>query len=297
MLFVNAWELAVAFADLARRMPSAALMDCVPATVGAQLRQQGLTGLKRAVGHQIHHRSFARVAREFEVFLPKSSDCAASLHRDYGVETGRCLVTLAPLHLDSWKPGAWTYSAPARLLFVGNDFARKGGEFLLRLYTEHMSSTCTLTIASNDPALAARPLPSGVELLRGQSREDLLKVFQRSDIFVFPTQQDYTPEVVAEALAVGLPCIVGDVDGARDLIRDGETGFVMPRGAGTEHWAKHLRDLISNPEERNRMSKCARAFAEEKLAFEDYERLVTEAVERLRARATELRERRESSFK
>jgi glycosyltransferase involved in cell wall biosynthesis len=283
ILLVNAWELVVAFRDVARRLPAAAVLDSVPATMDTQLRQRGKGGWKRALANQIHHRSFAAAARDFHLFLPKGSDCAGSLQRDYGVKEDRCFVTLAPQHLNSWKPGTRSYSPPARLLFVGNDFARKGGDFLLRLYAEYLSPACSLTIASNDPLLAKRSLPPGVQWLSGRNRDQLLQVYQDSDIFVFPTQQDFTPEVMAEALAVGLPCIANDIDGIRDLIHDGETGFVMPRDAGAERWASQLRHLVANPAELSRMSRCARTFAEQRLGFDRFEALIKDVIGRLRA--------------
>ncbi|HWF07182.1 MAG TPA: glycosyltransferase family 4 protein [Bryobacteraceae bacterium] len=284
-LLVNCWELAVAFRDVAARVPSAVVMDAVPATIRAQLRQQGISGFKRSLADWAHHRAFSRAAKHLAVFFPKSSVCSASLQQDYGVAADRCFVTLAPQHLDVWKPCPQRPSAPpVRLLFVGNDFARKGGELLLRLYSERLSDKCTLTIASNDPALTARALPAGVELLRDHTRDQLLPVFQRSHLFVFPTQQDYTPEVVAEALAAGVPCVTGEVDGTRDLIRDGENGFVMPRAAGFAQWAERLSGLVADPEQLRHMSQVARRFAEEKLDFEKFETMLGSALDRLRPR-------------
>lgn len=153
----------------------------------------------------------------------------------------------------------------------------------MRLFSEHLAHTCTLTIASNDPALAERQLPPGVQLLRGKNREQLLDVYQQSDIFVFPTLQDYTPEVVAEALAVGLPCLVNDVDGARDLVRDGETGFLISRDAPTHLWAERIQRLATDPGELARMSHRARHFAEEMLSLEHFDKLVANVIDRLRS--------------
>lgn len=288
LLLVNAWELVVAFRHLARRVPAAAYMDSVPATITAQFRERGMNDWKRWLSHQVHHRSFARAAREFDLFLPKSSDCAESLYRDYGIERERCHVTLAPLPLDSWKPAGRTYSGPLRLLFVGNDFVRKGGDFLLRMYSEHLAGSCILTIASNAQAMAARELPAGVEWLHGKNREQLLEVYRACDVFVFPTQQDYAPFVVAEALAVGLPCLVSDVSGVRDLISDGESGFVMPRGSPAGLWAERILGLATNPTELLRMSACARRTAEEKLDFNRFVDLLRDVVDRLRSQQTRI---------
>ena len=283
ILLVHGWEMAVAFRDLARRVPAAVMMDSVPATVDTQRRRQGFKDWKRWLSHQVHHRAFQRAAREFDFFLPKSSDGAASLQRDYGVERERCLVTYAPQNLEVWKPGARRDSLPLRLLFVGNDFARKGGDFLLRLYAEHLAGTSSLTIASNDPSIEARKLPPGVQWLRGLKRDQLVEVYRASDLFVFPSRQDYAPQVLAEALASGLPSLVNDFDGARDLVQDGETGFVFTLDAPAEVWAERVKRIAANPGELARMSARARQVAEEKLGLDRFERLITEVIEKLRA--------------
>jgi glycosyltransferase involved in cell wall biosynthesis len=140
-----------------------------------------------------------------------------------------------------------------------------------------------LTIASNDPSLAARKLPPGVQWLRGKNREQLLEVYRESDIFVFPSQQDYAPQVLAEAMAAGLPCLVNDFDGARDLVHSGETGFVFTLDTPAEVWAEHVKRLAANPGELIRMSACARQLAEEKLGVDRFEHLIAEVIERLRA--------------
>jgi glycosyltransferase involved in cell wall biosynthesis len=283
ILIVHGWECVTAFRDLAQRMPAAAMMDAVPATMDRQLRLRGLDGWKRRLTHRVHDRAFRKAAREFRFFLPKSSDCAASLEHDYGVNREDCFVTLAPQDTEAWTPGQRSFSPPWRLLFVGNDFARKGGDFLLRLYSEHLASFCTLTVASNDASLVGRQLPAGVQLLRGATREQMLQAYRDSHVFVLPTQQDFAPQVLAEASSTGLPCLASAADGVRDLIRDGETGFVMPRDASTQLWAARIQRLLADPAELQRMSERARRFAEEALNLRRFELLVSDVVDRLRA--------------
>lgn len=286
ILLVNAWELAAGFRNLARRMPAAAVLDAIPATFDFQLRLQGAGGWKRSAAHRLHNRSFQLAAREFDIFLPMGSDCAESLQRDYGVEPGKCTaLTLAPQDLEvSRLPAGRSYSSgPVRLLFVGKDFFRKGGDFLLKLFAEHLADTCRLTIVSSDPGLNGRDLPRGVERFTHISLEQLRDVYRTSHIFVFPTQQDFMPQVLAEALAFGLPCISNDVGAVKDLVRDGETGFLMSRGSSAEDWAERLGRLISNPRELADMSFRARCFAENELSFDRFDKLLVGVVERLRA--------------
>ncbi len=282
LLLVNGWEIAVAFRNLAHRMPAAAMMDAVPTTINAQLRRRGIKAWERHLSHAVHHRSFASAVRQFDFFLAWGSDCADSLFQNYGVRRDQCSVTLVPQDLEHWTPGPGNISLPIRLLFVANDFVRKGGDFLLRLYSQHLSGTCSLTIASNDPMLERQKFPTGVEWIRGKDRDQLLGVYRASDIFVLPTLKDCMPQVIGEALAAGLPCVANDVGAIGDLVHNGETGFLIPRDAPAEVWATHLNHLISNPAELRRMSKSARRFAEDNLGLDRFERLIAKVIERLR---------------
>jgi glycosyltransferase involved in cell wall biosynthesis len=283
ILLVSSWEFVVAFRDVARRVPAAAMFDAVPATMNAQIRQRGTRDWKGILSHHVHDRSFANAVQNFDLFLPKGVECADALRKYYGISSEQCRITLSPQQTHFWTPSQRQYSAPTRLLFVGNDFTRKGGEFLLRLYTNHLAESCTLTIVSNDPDLSDRQLPPGVTWLRGKIRDQLLEIYRSNDIFLFPTLQDFVPEAVAEALTVGLPCLVNDIDGLRDLVINGQSGFLFPRGAPTEMWANRIHSLSDDPKELVRMSRCARHFAEEMLSLERFESLVTETVDRLRS--------------
>jgi glycosyltransferase involved in cell wall biosynthesis len=168
-------------------------------------------------------------------------------------------------------------------LFVGNDFERKGGDFLLQLYSRYLAEACTLTIVSNDPVLQSRPLPAGVSWVRGASPQQLRDAYWKSHLFLFPTRQDFAPQVVAEALSAGLPSLATGVDGVRDLVRNGDTGFILPREASLEQWAARIHSLLEDPEELRAMSVRARRSAEELLDRKRFDQLVSKVIDRLRA--------------
>jgi glycosyltransferase involved in cell wall biosynthesis len=282
MLLVNSWENVIKFRGVARRVPAVALLDVVPATVDLQTRSRGHGGWKRLLSNAVHSSQFAKAVSDFDYLLPMGSDCAASLAADYHCDPKRCRVTLAPQDLDVWRPAPRTWSAPLRLLFVGNDFDRKGGEFLQNLYSTHLKSSCRLVIASNDPALAGRNWPEGVTLVQGRTHQQMVEIFRQNDVFVFPSQQDFTPQVLAEALAMGMPCIANDVGSIRDVVRTGETGVLMSRADPPELWARRIQELIDNPAELARLSVGARRFAEENLGLARFETLISEVIQRLR---------------
>ena len=288
ILLVNSWEFVIAFRSLARKIPAAALIDSVPATVDAQLRRRGCGGWKRNLSAHFHHHAFGGAVRSYQYFLPMGSDSADSLENCYQVKPENCFVTLAPQNLDFWKPGPRTFSPRLRLLFVANDFARKGGDFLLRLYAGHLAGTCTLTIASNDPSLERRALPPGVVWKRGCDRAELRQVYRESDLFLFPMLQDFMPQVLAEALATGLPCIANDVGGIRDLVHDDQNGFLMPYDSTEKLWADRIADLRSNPVELARLARGARAFAIERLGMRRFEEVLCKVLNRLRSGGIDL---------
>ncbi|MDO5047837.1 MAG: glycosyltransferase family 4 protein [Anaerococcus sp.] len=57
-------------------------------------------------------------------------------------------------------------------------------------------------------------------------RKDIAELFYESDIFVLPSFREGLSRSLMEAMASGLPCIVSDIRGNRDLIKDGLGGYL-----------------------------------------------------------------------
>ncbi len=79
--------------------------------------------------------------------------------------------------------------------------------------------------------IAERGLTSQVLLLG--FREDPVEMFRSLDVFVLPSvEADTIPQALMQALAVGLPVISTAMGSIPDVVKDGETGFlVAPRDA------------------------------------------------------------------
>ena len=58
--------------------------------------------------------------------------------------------------------------------------------------------------------------------------EDVRPWYAAADALLFPSYREGFPNVVIEAGAMGLPSIVTDINGSREIIRDGETGLIVP---------------------------------------------------------------------
>ncbi len=77
------------------------------------------------------------------------------------------------------------------------------------------------------------------------------------DIFVLPSLRDASPRVVREAMACGLPCIVRDIVGARDLLIDGVTGLLFPPGS-PQALATAIQTLADDEARRKAMGVAGR---------------------------------------
>lgn len=93
-------------------------------------------------------------------------------------------------------------------------------------------------------------------------REDLLNVFHSLDLFVIPSVEgDTIPQVLMQALAVGLPVVSTTVGSIPDVVRNGETGYVVPpRDAAA--LALRIGELLDAPALRRRMGEAGRALVE-----------------------------------
>jgi glycosyltransferase involved in cell wall biosynthesis/predicted metal-dependent phosphoesterase TrpH len=94
--------------------------------------------------------------------------------------------------------------------------------------------------------------------LRG---EELADAFASADFFVFPSTTDTFGNVVLEAQASGLPVIVSDMGGPRDLVQHGRDGFIT-KALDSGELAEAIRRLTEDPRLRERMGLLARGRVE-----------------------------------
>lgn len=119
-----------------------------------------------------------------------------------------------------------------------------------------------------------------IEAVGPQFGDDLLAWYAASDCFVFPSYREGFPNTVIEAGAMGLPSIVTDINGAREIIATGKddinvhlrsgqkmsirkNGVVIP-SKDAESLYQAMRWMIEHPEERKQMAEAARPMVAER---------------------------------
>lgn len=91
-------------------------------------------------------------------------------------------------------------------------------------------------------------------------REDMPQVYSGSHIVCLPSYREGLPKALLEAAASGRPIVATDVPGCREIVRDGENGYLVPE-RDSKKLASALRRLIESPSLRLDMGMRGREIA------------------------------------
>lgn len=94
--------------------------------------------------------------------------------------------------------------------------------------------------------------------------EDVLAL---ADLFLLPSEKESFGLVALEAMSCGCPVIASDAEGIPEVVRDGETGFLLPVG-DVEGMAERALQLLRDPEMHRRFSRAAREWVVKNFAPE-----------------------------
>jgi glycosyltransferase involved in cell wall biosynthesis len=115
------------------------------------------------------------------------------------------------------------------MLFVGRVSKEKNLDLLVAA-TRRLAesrSPCARSSLANGPYMAEmRRLLSDAIFTGYLGGEDLARAYASADFFVFPSTTDTFGNVILEAQASGIPVIVSDVGGPRDLVSHGVDGYI-----------------------------------------------------------------------
>jgi glycosyltransferase involved in cell wall biosynthesis len=206
-------------------------------------------------------------ARKADALIPFSNWAGNILASGVGIPRERISPIHVGLDLEEWESPkrSESRSDKARLLFVGGDFDRKGGNHLLAAFRQ-LDSLAELHLVTEH---VPEGLPAGVHVHTGIRPNDarLRALYREADIFVLPTTSDLVPWVVLEAMASGCPVVSTPVGGIADLVVEGETGLLVPVG-DIPRLTEAIRTLIADPQLRQRMGRNGRGRVEARFSAE-----------------------------
>lgn len=155
-----------------------------------------------------------------------------------------------------------------RFLFVGRIVGDKGinelVEAFVRLNKEYTNTQLTLVGKYEDNLDPVKPETlntieenSSIDACGPRNGDDLLVEYIKSDCFVMPSYREGFPNTVMEAGAMGLPSVVTDINGSREIIIHGENGLIVPSKNADALYAA-MKQMVEDASVREKMAVNAR---------------------------------------
>jgi glycosyltransferase involved in cell wall biosynthesis len=204
--------------------------------------------------------------------------------RSYGVTSamlrGRELAVIpSVVDLDWFRPGLdasdlrgdLQLEGKRVLAFTGRLVPHKGVDVILQALTDLPDDVVLLVVGAGPrlPSLVGLARRLGVSdrvrFCASVSDDDLPRYLALADLFVFPSQSrlEGFGLAVAEAMAVGLPVVIADMPGVREVIESGKEGLLAEPLLATDLAAK-VRVLLDDPALARQMGAGGRRRAEQR---------------------------------
>jgi glycosyltransferase involved in cell wall biosynthesis len=228
----------------------------------------------------------ARVYRNASAILTISDYLRRSFIEQFGVPEQRVYTVGAGPNLDLARvpaPRTTPREGTPTILFVGKQFERKGGQFLLEAFriVRKRCPDARLIIIGPPTAPSLEP---GVEWFGNLNKNipeewaRMAAAYGSADLLCLPSLFEPFGIVILEAMFFGLPCVGTAAWSIPEMIADGETGYTVPRG-DAQVLGERLTELLLNPELAHRMGLAGRQRAERQFSWMAVAARVTERLQ------------------
>lgn len=201
----------------------------------------------------------------------------------YGAKKEKCHISYLTVDVEKYiqKPQG---QGKGKILCVGSLIERKGVDLLLKALAK-TNCEYSLYLAGAGPVkdnlrtqAEDLQISDKVHFLGQLNREELLKHYAESDLFVLPTREDCFALVILEAICARLPIVCSRyADGAYDLIEEGKNGYIIDP-YNEEKFAACIEKLLENSELRKEMQQHSDKIIE-KFRFSNIAKGYMEAIE------------------
>jgi len=222
---------------------------------------------------QLTSRAMSLFYRNFLKIFSRSGDYVQSLEA-LGVPRERLIPLTPGVALDTFRPdfrspriwsGYGTLGDSVKVLYVGRVSVEKNLPLLTKAWPQARRTAAARGAAAELIVVGDGPYRAPMqEALRGEGVHflgfrhgaELSRLYASSDLFVFPSVTDTLGQVVLESQASGLPVLVSDRGGPKEVVDEGITGFVLP-GERPGAWADAISRLLVDRDLRQRMGRSA----------------------------------------
>lgn len=133
--------------------------------------------------------------------------------------------------------------------------------------TTIFAGAATAESAAYEAGLKAMAAEHGVTVHFLGYRDDVSELMQTGDMVVIPSLTEAQPRVAVQAFATSRPVVASAVGGVPEIVKDGETGWLVPP-AQPEALAEAIARVVEHPAEASRVAEGARKLAEQTMRFD-----------------------------
>ena len=196
----------------------------------------------------------------------------------YGNVRGVDMERFSPARFKATKnPDVFTFVFVGRI--VGDKGINELVEAFVKLHDKHRNTRLVLVgnyehelDPVSDKTRKLIDTNDGIEACGPKYGDDLLQMYVDADCFVMPSYREGFPNTVLEAGAMGLPSIVTDINGSREIIENEKNGLIVPSknanalydamermltdDKAREIMKSNARQIIESRFEKNFVQKC-----------------------------------------
>lgn len=207
--------------------------------------------------------------------------------RDYQVPQGKVQINRFGSNFEKLGVNSATKNMDiCRILFLGIDWLRKGGDIVV--------DSCDILVSRGIPVqltICGCELPSeferdyitNIKFLDKNKSEDeqkLIALFHDAHFFFMPSQGECYGMVYAEASSAALPSIACDVGGVGSVVTP-KNGVLLTKSSTPEDYANVIEVLFRDQEKYIELSKSSRRFYEESLDWSIWSQQIINSYEAL----------------
>lgn len=202
-----------------------------------------------------------------KIYVP--SQAMLDALQNFGVESSRMSLWQRGIDRELFNPlkrnpafvQRITKNNKPNILFASRIVWEKNIETLIKIYAELCASDIDfnfIVIGDGKAREQAEEQMPGAFFLGKKNHDELAKFYASCDVFVFPSTSETYGNVVVEAMASGIPCVISDQGGSASLVKDNHTGFVC-KAYSSRDYVGYILELLNDSSLRNRITEAALA--------------------------------------